>query len=289
MIVDLTIYKKKLKAMVNLETLKKEVYQREKRKLFWKFIFGNILLVLFLSITLSNTKVTVREKELILFNREILNRNDSLMKLVNIELVSLKETENKIIRKSLSMDMDTVYMDKDFNVQDIYSYVEMQKNTYTTIEMVANNKLDSMNSLPVGMPMSLADLSDFNDGFGYRKHPMLNKILFHEGIDLPAFVGSEVFTTGNGIVEKVIENEKGYGNRIVINHQNGFKTVYAHLSKFNVYVGQKVKKDDVIGYVGNTGSSTGPHLHYEILIKNRPVDPYKYFYIDNQNTLARSN
>ena len=95
-----------------------------------------------------------------------------------------------------------------------------------------------------------------------------------------AFIGSEVFSTGNGVVEKVIENDKGYGNRIVIDHENGFKTVYAHLSKFNVTVGQKVKKDDVIGYVGSTGTSTGPHLHYEILIKNRPVDPYKYFYIE---------
>ena len=106
------------------------------------------------------------------------------MNLVTIELVSLKETENKIIRKSLSMDMDTNYMDKDFSIEDMYHYVEEQKNTYTSIENVTNNKLDSMNSIPVGMPMSLADLYDFNDGFGYRKHPVFKKILFHEGIDI---------------------------------------------------------------------------------------------------------
>jgi murein DD-endopeptidase MepM/ murein hydrolase activator NlpD len=273
--------------MVNLETLKKEVYQRERKKMFWKFLFGNVLAVLILSVSMSGTKVSERERELISINRELLNKNDSLMKINTVELMSLKEKENKIIRRSLSMDMDTTYIDSSLSVNDMYDYVEKQLSAYESIENVVEGKWDSINSIPIGMPMSLADLYDFNDGFGYRKHPVYKKILFHEGIDLSAFVNSEVFCTGNGIVEKVIENDKGYGNRIVIDHGNGFKTVYAHLNKFNVRVGQRVKKNDVIGYVGSTGTSTGPHLHYEILVKNRPIDPYKYFYIEAKNTLAR--
>lgn len=273
--------------MVNLETLKKDVYQREKKILLRKFIFGNILLVLLLSLTLSGTKVTDREKELLQMNKEIAFKYDSLMTFANNELVLLKENENKIIRKSLSMDMDTSYVDKDLNVTDMYDYAERQLIAYTNIEKVVEGKWDSINSIPTGMPISLADLYDYTDGFGYRKHPIIKKLLFHEGIDISALVGSDVFVTGNGVVEKVIRNEKGYGNRIVVNHENGYKTVYAHLDEFKVSVGQKVKKNDLIATVGNTGSSTGPHLHYEILIKNRPVDPYKFFYIDVKNPTAR--
>ena len=187
------------------------------------------------------------------------------MELNTVGLISLKEMENKIIRKSLSMDMDTTYIDENLSINDMYDYAEKQLNTYKSIENVVDNKWDSINSIPVGSPITLADMYEYSDGFGYRKHPIIKKILFHEGIDISALVGSDVFVTGNGIVEKVIRNEKGYGNRIVIDHGNGYKTVYAHLDKFKVSVGDKVKKNDVIATVGNTGSSTGPHLHFALM------------------------
>ena len=144
--------------------------------------------------------------------------------------------------------------------------------------------MDSISSIPDGAPITLADMTNNSDGFGWRKHPILKKVLFHEGVDISAEIGSDVLTTGDGIVEKVIESNTGYGNRIVINHGNGYETVYAHLDKFNVVVGQKVMKYDVIATTGNTGSSTGPHLHYEILIDNRPVNPT--LYLDLGNRLA---
>lgn len=273
--------------MINLETLKQEIYQRERKRLFRRFLLVNFLVVLFLSITLSGTKVTEREKELIKLNRELVTERDSLRNFATNELTLMKETENKLIRKSLSISMDTTFVDNDLNVNNLYAYAEDQLHTYSNIENVVDNKWDSISRIPTGMPISLADLYDYNDGFGYRKHPILKKILFHEGIDIGAWEGSDVLTTGDGIVEKVIESDKGYGNRIVIDHGNGYKTVYAHLSKFNVVVGQKVKKYDVIASTGSTGLSTGPHLHYEILMKNRPVDPYKYFYIDAKTVVAR--
>ena len=272
--------------MVNLETLKKEVYQKEKKKLFRKFLLFNILSVLVITLSLSTTEVTKREKELMGLYRETIVQRDSLNKFVTNQLVLLKDNENKLVRKSLSISLDTNYVDENINISDLYIYAENQLDIYQNIKNIADIKWDSINSIPNSMPVTLADLYKFSDGFGYRKHPLIKKILFHEGIDLSVTVGSDIFATANGIVEKVISEKKGYGNRIVINHKNGYKTVYAHLSEFKVVVGQKVKKYDLIAISGNTGSTTGPHLHYEVLIKNRPVDPYKYFYINDKTILA---
>ena len=272
--------------MVNLETLKKEVYQREKKILFKRFLLYNILIVLFISFSLSNTRVTERERELLNMNKTATVERDSLKNLVTNQLVELKEKENNIIRKSLSISMDTGYVDIDLSVNDLYMYSENQLNTYTNIENIVDNKWDSISRIPTGMPITLADLTYFNDGFGYRKHPIIKRILFHEGIDIDAGIGSDVLSTGDGIVEKVIESQSGYGNRIVINHGNGYKTVYAHLKNFNVSIGQKIKKHDIIAHVGTTGLSTGPHLHYEILIQNRPINPYQYLYVGDNMEYA---
>jgi murein DD-endopeptidase MepM/ murein hydrolase activator NlpD len=262
-------------SMIDLETLKKEVYQKEKRKLYKLIITVNLVLVFIVSVSLSSVKVTEREKELIGLIKETSYERDSLKNLLTNELVTMKQNENKLIRKSLSMSMDTSYIDSSFNTSDIYEFTKNQSSNYTSIEKVINSRWDSVTRIPDGMPITLADLNDYTDGFGYRKHPIYHKLLFHEGIDISSDMGADVFVTGDGTVEKVIISNKGYGNRIVVNHSNGYKTVYAHLSKINVIVGQKVKKHNVIGKVGNTGSTTGPHLHYEILIRNRPIDPYK--------------
>lgn len=264
--------------MVNLETLKKDVYRREKRKLLHKFIFGNLLLVLLLSITLSGTRVTEREKELLNLYRIEHAQNESLR--------AIKQVEDKLLGKSLSISMDTNYIDKNLTINDINQYTKKQMDVLTNIEKTVDNKWNSINSMPVGLPMSLADCDGFSDGFGYRKHPITHQISFHEGQDIDAVIGSEVFTTGNGVVDKVIKNINGFGNMIIINHLNGYKTLYAHLSRFNVVIGQKVKKNDVIGYVGNTGLSTGPHLHYEILIKNRPINPIDFLHLGDENVLV---
>ena len=273
--------------MVNLETLKKEIYQREKKKLFRKFLFGNILVVLFLSITWSGTRVTEREKELLSLYKTEHVKYDSVMK-SNIELKSFKDKDNRIISKLLSMSKDTDYFEDSFSSNDITSYVENQKSIYDNIEKIIDNKWDSINSIPSGMPLSLAELYGMNDGFGLRKNPIYPRTIEnHEGVDLAALVGSEVFATGNGIVERFVKNDRGWGNMIIINHLNGYKTIYAHLDRFNVILGQKVNKHDIIAYSGNTGKSTGPHLHYEILIKNRPIDPEKFFHINPTRILAR--
>ena len=279
--------------MINTEVFKERIYQKEKKKLIKKFIFINVIIVFILSISLSNTKtVNHREKELITMNRDMAMTIDSLKGFINNELYIIKDNENNVILKSLSLSMDNDEMYYDFfnnhNINDLYSFANFQLERYSSIENVINNKWDSINNYPFGNPISLADLNDITDVFGYRKHPIIKSIIFHEGVDISAPEGSEVFTTGNGIVEKVIKSDRGYGNRIVINHGNGYRTVYAHLSGFNVQMGQSVNKNDVIGYVGSTGLSTGPHLHYEVLYRNRPVDPLRYAFINTNVSSPRN-
>jgi murein DD-endopeptidase MepM/ murein hydrolase activator NlpD len=112
-----------------------------------------------------------------------------------------------------------------------------------------------------------------------RMHPIYKILKMHQGMDFTAPVGTEIYATGDGTVEKVGWTG-GYGKTILINHGYGYKTRYAHCSKFKCKKGQKVKRGDHIGYVGNTGQSTGPHLHYEVFKNNRQINPVNFFFND---------
>jgi murein DD-endopeptidase MepM/ murein hydrolase activator NlpD len=102
----------------------------------------------------------------------------------------------------------------------------------------------------------------------------------HTGMDFTSPVGTEIHATGNGVVNKVEYDGRGYGNNVIISHGFGYQTLYGHMSKILVRPGQKVSRGDLIGYVGNTGTSTGPHLHYEVLKGGKPVNPVNYYYND---------
>jgi murein DD-endopeptidase MepM/ murein hydrolase activator NlpD len=99
-------------------------------------------------------------------------------------------------------------------------------------------------------------------------------------MDFSAPKGTEVYATGDGVIEKVKRSKRGYGNQVRINHSYGYKTFYAHLNKYIVKKGQTVKRGDLIGYVGSTGTSTAPHLHYEVIKNNRKVNPVNYYFND---------
>ncbi len=112
-------------------------------------------------------------------------------------------------------------------------------------------------------------------GFGWRRDPFTGQREFHKGIDISAPTGRKVLAPADGIVVKV-SRVRGYGRVLYLSHGNGIMTHYGHLSEFNVKLGQKVSRGGVIGFVGSTGRSTGPHLHYEVVVHNRKVDPMKY-------------
>jgi murein DD-endopeptidase MepM/ murein hydrolase activator NlpD len=114
-----------------------------------------------------------------------------------------------------------------------------------------------------------------NSSFGKRKDPFTGEEEFHYGIDVAASQGSPIFATADGYVHK-ISTEKTGGNVIILNHGSGVTTVYCHLSKFNVKIGQKVNRKDIIGYVGQTGRTIGPHVHYEVRLNGKPRNPYNY-------------
>jgi murein DD-endopeptidase MepM/ murein hydrolase activator NlpD len=130
------------------------------------------------------------------------------------------------------------------------------------------------------MPVSNKDLKKTASGWGFRIHPIYKIRKFHYGMDFTAANGTDVYVTGDGAVREVTTEHSGYGKMIQIDHGFGYATVYGHLSQFNVKPGQKVKRGELIGFVGNTGTSTHPHLHYEVHKNGDAVNPQFYYYMD---------
>lgn len=156
----------------------------------------------------------------------------------------------------------------------------IQSRSYDAIADLIQNKQNMLASIPSIQPISNKKLNRMASGFGWRIDPVYKISKFHAGMDFTCSVGTEVYVTGDGVVETVNFSYGGYGNEIVVNHGYGYKTRYAHLSRFKVRPGQKVKRGDVIANTGNTGKSTGPHLHYEVLKSNNAVNPTYYYYND---------
>lgn len=155
-----------------------------------------------------------------------------------------------------------------------------QSQSFDELIAFASEKEEMLGSIPAIQPLSNKDLKRTASGFGYRIHPIYKISKFHSGMDFTAPTGTEVYATGNGVVNTVKSARRELGNHIIVDHGFGYQTVYAHLDKFSVRVGQKVKRGDVIGYIGSTGLSTAPHLHYEVLFNGRYVDPALYYFND---------
>ena len=154
----------------------------------------------------------------------------------------------------------------------------VQSRSLDEIERLAANKSELIAAIPTIQPIKNKDLTRVASGFGYRIDPFTKKRRFHYGMDFTAKRGTPVYATGNGIVKRADNRSSGYGRHIRIDHGFGYVSLYAHLSKYNVRRGQKVKRGDIIGYVGNTGRSAGPHLHYEILKDNKKINPLNFYY-----------
>jgi murein DD-endopeptidase MepM/ murein hydrolase activator NlpD len=155
--------------------------------------------------------------------------------------------------------------------------IYIQSKSYDDLIKMAKNKDVMLASIPAIMPISNKDLKRTASGWGWRIHPIYKTRKFHYGMDFTAPTGTEIYSTGDGKVIQVKKSRRGYGNKIVIDHGFGYRTLYGHLSRFNVKRGQKVKRGDVIGYVGSTGLSTAPHLHYEVQQNGKKVNPLNYY------------
>jgi murein DD-endopeptidase MepM/ murein hydrolase activator NlpD len=156
----------------------------------------------------------------------------------------------------------------------------VQSKSYDEIITLAKNKEAMLSHIPAIMPISNRDLTRTASGWGYRIHPIYKIPKFHYGMDFTAPTGTDVYATGDGTIIEVKSSHRGYGNEIIIDHGFGHMTMYAHLNAFNVRQGQIVKRGDVIGFVGNTGQSTAPHLHYEVIVNGKKVNPINYYFND---------
>ena len=154
----------------------------------------------------------------------------------------------------------------------------VQSRSLDEIERLAVNKEALIAAIPTIQPIKNKDLTRVASGYGYRIDPFTKKRRFHYGMDFTTKRGTPIYASGNGMVKRADNRSSGYGKHIRIDHGFGYVSLYAHLSKYNVRRGQKVRRGDIIGYVGNTGRSAGPHLHYEIIKDNQKINPLNFYY-----------
>ena len=181
--------------------------------------------------------------------------------------------ESDLEREKLILDMMT-------DLDKIKKQMYIQTKSYDEILEMARNKEKMHASIPAIQPIPNKELKRLASGYGMRMHPILKVRRMHEGCDFSAPRGTPIYSTGDGEVVRISNTFGGFGKLVVIDHGYGFITKYAHMSSFNVKKGDKVKRGDCIGFVGSTGTSTAPHLHYEIHKDGKPINPVHYFYQD---------
>ncbi|MCQ2345861.1 MAG: M23 family metallopeptidase [Paludibacteraceae bacterium] len=169
--------------------------------------------------------------------------------------------------------------DLTYKVDVLEREIYVQAKSYDDIMQMARTQEVRMENIPAIQPILNKDLTHVASGFGWRVDPVYHTKKFHSGMDFTAAKGTDVYATGNAKVAYV-GWKQGYGNTVILDHGFGYQTLYAHLFRALVREGQKVTRGDVIALVGNTGKSTGPHLHYEVHVHENPVDPRNYYFYD---------
>lgn len=165
-------------------------------------------------------------------------------------------------------------------IDEVRAKLYAQSTSFKELLTVAKERETRLASIPAIQPVNNKDLTRMASGYGWRVDPVYKTRKMHWGMDFTADIGTDVYATGDGKVLECVVNAWGYGKEIVIDHGFGYKTRYAHLSKFKVKVGDVVKRGDLIGLVGSTGKSTGPHLHYEVEKNNQKVNPINFYHSD---------
>lgn len=163
-------------------------------------------------------------------------------------------------------------------VDGLSKQLAIQSKSLDEILKLAKAKDKFLVSIPAIQPIKNEQLRHMASGFGYRSDPFTKARKFHAGMDFSATVGTPVFATADGVIDRADAGSSGYGNHIVIQHGYGYETLYGHLSRYNCRPGKKVKRGDIIGYVGSTGRSQAPHLHYEVHKNKEVVNPLNFYY-----------
>ena len=183
-------------------------------------------------------------------------------------------------KKLLGLSNSELMINTSKKIDQLTKQLYLQSKSFDEVIDLAKNKSNMLASIPAIQPVANKDLKRMASGYGYRIHPIYKTRKMHYGMDFSAKTGTEIYATGDGVISKIKRSKRGYGNYVKINHGFGYETLYAHMSKYIVKKGQRVKRGEVIGYVGNSGISTAPHLHYEVRKDNKKINPMNFYYND---------
>ena len=193
----------------------------------------------------------------------------------------LKDLEKeKQIAKVEGMEQNDLINSIVTTLNNMSSRIKVQQASYKDLQGMAKDKEKILAATPAIQPVSNADLKRIASGFGYRIDPVYKTVKLHPGLDFAAPAGTPIYATANGTVEFAGNRGDGYGNNVIINHGYGYKTLFGHMFKIKARTGQRVTRGEVIGWVGSTGKSTGPHCHYEVIKNGNKIDPIYFFYND---------
>lgn len=198
----------------------------------------------------------------------------------NIRTGKINPDDKEMAKKLSPFSNEALVKAIEQNMTSLKNRILFQEKSYDTLQKFIENKQEMLASIPSIQPVSNKQLERIASGFGARIDPIYKIGKFHAGIDFTAPTGTPIYATGNGVIEAAEYNETGYGNHIWIKHGYGYRTHYCHMVKLKARIGQKVKRGEVIGWVGNTGKSTGPHCHYEVEKNGEKLDPIHFFYND---------
>ena len=264
-------------------------------------VIGILFLYLFLTFFPSpREKQLLREKATLESQLEVLNNQVDQMQVVMTDLQQRDDNLYRVlfgaepiplsVRQGAQRKIDyyeqlaqmtnsELAADLSLKVDLLEKEIYVQAKSYDEVAQMAKEQEIRMENIPAIQPVMNKDLKRVASGYGMRIDPVYHVRKFHQGMDFTAPTGTEVFATGNAKVD-FAGWKQGYGNTVILDHGYGYKTLYAHLYKILVRKGQKVRRSDIIALVGNTGKSTGPHLHYEVRLNNKPVDPRNYYFYD---------
>jgi len=301
-----------------IEPKKSKRYRNLGFFLLGSFLFGLISLIILLNTNFLNTPKELslaREVENYELQFDILDKKMGQMEQV---LANIEDRDNNIYRlyfeanpipeeqrkagfggvnryKSLEgFNNSTIITDATKRLDIIQKQMVIQSKSLDEIAILAAEKEKFLEAIPAIQPVSNEDLKRMASGFGWRSDPFTKVRKMHRGMDFTAPRGTPIYASGNGKVTRADSNSSGYGKHVRIDHGHGYLSLYAHMSKYNVTKGQKVKRGDLIGFVGSTGRSEAPHLHYEVWKDKERINPINFYYgsltpIEFENMLKYAN
>lgn len=301
----------KVKYRFNTKSLTYEKVTRSFKETLWKVLSYLATGLVFATLTIVVSKKLLpspsekkqnREIEALTLQYNVLNKK---MEMIDKVLEDLQERDDNIYRSIFEAEpLPRSMRNAGFGGSDRYSEFDsydnaelmkstserldkiakrlyIQSKSFDEVVKLAKSKEQLISSIPAIMPINKKDLTHaVTSGFGWRTHPIYKTQEFHPGMDFTAVQGTPIYATGDGVVERADNMAQGYGNHVVINHGFGYQTLYGHMSRIGCKLGQKVKRGQLIGYVGSTGLSTAPHVHYEVIKNGNKTNPISYYYSD---------